>query len=211
VDDTRLIEVLERSRDLGFLGPGSVRVHVDHAAGFAAGIARAPVQFLDLGSGGGVPGLVLARTWPESRVVLLDARERRCGFLREAVRDLDLAEHVVVVWARAEEAGHRDYLRGVFDLVVARGFGAPAVTAECGAPFLRLGGTLAVSEPPEDGEAGATPEASDRWVPAGLARLGLAVGRAWTDGYRYQALDQVEPCPPRYARNPGIPAKRPLF
>jgi 16S rRNA (guanine527-N7)-methyltransferase len=209
VDDTRLIEVLERSRGLGFLGPGSVRVHVDHAAGFAAGIGPTPAQFLDLGSGGGVPGLVLARRWPESRAVLLDARERRCRFLREAVRDLDLAERVIVVWARAEEAGHRDYLRGAFDLVVARGFGPPAVTAECGAPFLRVGGTLAVSEPP-DGDSGAPPDAS-RWAAPGLARLGLAVGWSWSDGFRYQALEQVEPCPERYARNPGVPAKRPLF
>jgi 16S rRNA (guanine527-N7)-methyltransferase len=211
VDDTRVIEVLERSRGLGFLGPGSVRVHVDHATGFAAGIEPSPVQFLDLGSGGGVPGLVLARRWPETRAVLLDARERRCRFLREAVRDLDLGERVTVVWARAEEAGHRDYLRGVFDLVVARGFGPPAVTAECGAPFLRVGGSLAVSEPPGDGDTGAPPVGSARWAPAGLARLGLTLGRSWTDGYRYQALDQVEPCPSRFARNPGIPAKRPLF
>jgi 16S rRNA (guanine527-N7)-methyltransferase len=211
VEDTRLTEVLERSRGLGFLGPGSVRLHVDHATGFAAGIEPAPAHFLDLGSGGGVPGLVLARRWPESRAVLLDARDRRCGFLREAVRDLGLAERVVVVWARAEEAGHRDYLRGAFDLVVARGFGPPAVTAECGAPFLRVGGTLAVSEPPVDGDAEGPLAASGRWAAAGLARLGLAVGRSWTDGYRYQALDQVEPCPSRYARNPGVPAKRPLF
>jgi 16S rRNA (guanine527-N7)-methyltransferase len=211
VDDTGLVEVLERSRGLGFLGPGSVRVHVNHAAGFAAGIERAPAQFLDLGSGGGVPGLVLARSWPASRVVLLDARERRCRFLREAVRDLDIAERVVVVWARAEEAGHRDYLRGAFDLVVARGFGPPAVTAECGAPFLRVGGWLAVSEPPDDGDAGAPADASGRWATGGLARLGMAVGRSWTDEFRYQALDQLEPCPERYARNPGVPARRPLF
>jgi 16S rRNA (guanine527-N7)-methyltransferase len=211
VDDTGLVEVLERSRGLGFLGPGSVRVHVNHAAGFAAGIERAPAQFLDLGSGGGVPGLVLARSWPASRVVLLDARERRCRFLREAVRDLDIAERVVVVWARAEEAGHRDYLRGAFDLVVARGFGPPAVTAECGAPFLRVGGRLAVSEPPDDGDAGAPADASERWATGGLARLGMAVGRSWTDEFRYQALDQLEPCPERYARNPGVPARRPLF
>jgi 16S rRNA (guanine527-N7)-methyltransferase len=210
VDETRLIEVLERSRGLGFLGRGVVRVHVDHATGLAAGIGPTPAQFLDLGSGGGVPGLVLARRWPESRAVLLDARERRCRFLREAVRDLDLDGRVVVVWARAEEAGHRDYLRGAFDLVVARGFGPPAVTAECGAPFLRVGGTLAVSEPPDDGDSGAPPDAP-RWAAPGLARLGLAVGRSWTDGFRYQALDQVEPCPERYARNPGVPAKRPLF
>jgi 16S rRNA (guanine527-N7)-methyltransferase len=211
VDDTRLLEVLERSRGLGFLGPGSVRLHLDHAAGFAGGIGPAPEQFLDLGSGGGVPGLVLAQRWPESRAVLLDARERRCGFLREAVRDLHIGERVVVVWARAEEAGHRDYLRGVFDVVVARGFGPPAVTAECGAPFLRVGGTLAVSEPPDDGGTGASANASERWAAGGLARLGLAVGRSWTDGFRYQALDQVQPCPERYARNPGVPAKRPLF
>ena len=211
MDDTRLLEVLERSRNLGFLGPGSVRAHVDHADGFAAGIEHAPAQFLDLGSGGGVPGLVLARRWPDSRAVLLDARERRCAFLREAVRDLHLGERVVVVWARAEEAGHRDHLRGRFDLVVARGFGPPAVTAECGAPFLRVGGALAVSEPPDDDEATAPSSPSDRWAPSGVARLGLAVGRSWTEGYRYQALDQVEPCPPRYSRNPGIPAKRPLF
>jgi 16S rRNA (guanine527-N7)-methyltransferase len=210
VDDARLIEVLERGRELGFLGPGSVRVHVDHAIGFAGGI-EPPRRFLDLGSGGGVPGLALARWWPDSWVALLDARERRCAFLREAVRDLDLAERAVVVWARAEEAGHRGDLRAAFDLVVARGFGPPAVTAECGAPFLRMGGTLAVSEPPEDGAAGGPPDPSDRWRSTGLARLGLAVGRTWIDGYRYQALDQVKPCPSRYARNPGIPAKRPLF
>jgi 16S rRNA (guanine527-N7)-methyltransferase len=211
LDDTRLLDVLERSRSLGFLGPGSVRVHVDHADGFAAGIEQAPTDFLDLGSGGGVPGLVLARRWPESRAVLLDARERRCAFLRGAAQGLNLGERVAVVWARAEEAGHRDDLRGGFDLVVARGFGPPAVTAECGAPFLRLGGTLAVSEPPEDEDAVARSDVSSRWAPAGLARLGLAVGRSWTDGYRYQALDQVELCPQRYSRKPGIPAKRPLF
>ncbi|MGH9230241.1 MAG: 16S rRNA (guanine(527)-N(7))-methyltransferase RsmG [Acidimicrobiales bacterium] len=206
MDDTRLLEVLERSRRLGFLGPGSVRVHVDHADGFAAGVERAPTQFLDLGSGGGVPGLVLARRWPASRAVLLEARERRCAFLREAAQDLHLAERVAVVWARAEEAGHRDDLRGRFDVVVARGFGRPSVTAECGAPFLRLGGTLVVSEPPEDGAV-----APSRWAPAGLACLGLRVGRSWTERYRYQALDQVDPCPPQYPRRPGMPAKRPLF
>ena len=94
--DTRLLEVLERSRSLGFLGPGSVRVHIEHANGFVAGIVRAPTRLLDLGSGGGVPGLVLARRWPTSYVVLLDARERRCVFLREAARDLDLGERVAV-------------------------------------------------------------------------------------------------------------------
>ena len=205
-----MLEVLERGRGLGFLGPGSVRVHVDHALGFAGGI-DAPTRFLDLGSGGGVPGLVLAEHWPKSRAVLLEARQRRCDFLTEAVRTLDLADRVVVECARAEEAGHRQDLRGQFDLVAARAFGPPPVTAECGAPFLHVGGILAVSEPPQTETRAGAAEGSERWAPDGLARLGLAVGRSWTEGYRYQALELVERCPPRYPRKAGIPSKRPLF
>jgi 16S rRNA (guanine527-N7)-methyltransferase len=210
---TPLLDVLERSRSLGFLGPGSVRVHVDHADGFAAGLEQPPPsRFLDLGSGGGVPGLVLSLRWVDSEAVLLDARVRRCGFLEEAVQSLGLADRVTVVCARAEEAGRRVDLRARFDLVVARGFGRPATTAECGAPFLRVGGTLAVSEPPlDDGAIASGGGLSTRWDPAGLARVGLALGRSWVQQYGYQALQQVEPCPPQYPRRTGIPAKRPLF
>ena len=110
-----------------------------------------PGLALDLGSGGGVPGLALARWWPASRWVLLDARERRAVFLAGCGR---------VSWrsvtgcrslhAAAEDAGRDDRHRGRFDLVVARSFGPPAVVAECGAPFLREGGRLVVSEPPID-------------------------------------------------------------
>jgi 16S rRNA (guanine527-N7)-methyltransferase len=210
VDDSRLLEVLERSRGLGFLGPGSVRVHVDHAAGFAAGVA-APGRFLDLGSGGGVPGLVLAQRWPGSRVVLLDSRQRRCDFLTDAVRTLGMADRVAVECGRAEEGARRADLRGRFDLVTARAFGPPAVTAECGAPFLHVGATLVVSEPPQDDCGLGATAGAERWPPDGLARLGLAVGRSWVERYRYQALELVEPCPSRYPRKPGIPAKRPLF
>jgi 16S rRNA (guanine527-N7)-methyltransferase len=146
--DAALMAVLERSRSLGFLGPGSLRVQVAHARGFAAAVRTAPLRVLDLGSGGGVPGLVLAAQWASSEVVLLDAAERRCAFLAESVASLGWADRVRVVRSRAEVAGRREDLRGRFDVVVARGFGPPAVTAECGAPFLVVGGRLVVSEPP---------------------------------------------------------------
>jgi 16S rRNA (guanine527-N7)-methyltransferase len=209
---TGLVDVLERSRGLGFLGPGSVRVHIDHANGLASGVEQTPRRFLDLGSGGGVPGLVLSMRWVDSEAVLLDARERRCLFLQEAVRSLGLAERVSVVCERAEDAGHREDLRAYFDVVVARSFGRPATTAECGAPFLRVGGTLAVSEPPADGDGSDAADSRPvRWAPAGLAQLGLVLGRSWAQEYRYQALEQVELCPAQYPRRSGLPAKRPLF
>src|ERR671910_2023246 len=72
----RLVDVLNRSRSLGFLGPGSVRVHIEHAKGFAAASDGTPGCFADLGSGGGVPGLVLALHWEKAQAVLLEAGGR---------------------------------------------------------------------------------------------------------------------------------------
>jgi 16S rRNA (guanine527-N7)-methyltransferase len=204
---TTVDAILERSRRLGFLGPGSVRVHVEHALGFTRGVDAPPARLLDLGSGGGVPGLVLAVQWTETVTVLLDASERRCAFLTEAVVSLGCGDRVTVVRSRAEQAGRRDDLRGHFDAVVARGFGPPAVTAECGAPFLAVGGRLVVSEPPGSGH---TIEAG-RWPPAGLALVGLRADRVWDRPYHYRSFVLVRACPPAYPRRDGVPAKRPLF
>jgi 16S rRNA (guanine527-N7)-methyltransferase len=205
--DGGLEAVLEQSRRLGFLGPGSLRVQAEHAAGFAAAVVAPPARLLDLGAGGGVPGLVLAERWPASEVTLLDVAERRCRFLAEAVAALGWAARVAVVRARAEDAGRRPDLRGAFDLVVARGFGQPAVTAECGAPFLAVGGRLVVSEPPAADNSGGPA----RWPEEGLATLGLRGAGEWRQPYHYRAFEQVSACPERYPRRVGIPAKRPLF
>jgi 16S rRNA (guanine527-N7)-methyltransferase len=150
---SRVIPALHRSRQLGFLGPGPVEAHIDHAEALAQAAAR---QFdptggglvLDLGTGGGVPGLVLAGLWPDCRFVLLDANRRRTSFLAEVVRDLDWSDRVGVVCERAEVAGRDAGLRAAADLVVARSFAPPAVTAECAAPFLNVGGVLVVADPP---------------------------------------------------------------
>jgi 16S rRNA (guanine527-N7)-methyltransferase len=205
--------VLERSRRLGFLGPGSLRVQVEHALGFAVGLPAPPGRFVDLGSGGGVPGLVLAGHWPEAEGVLVDASERRCAFLADAIEELGVGARVWVARARAELAGRRTDLRGRADAVVARGFGPPAVTAECGAPFLAAGGRLVVSEPPDAGSGAAdvAPGRADRWPPSGLELLGLVADREWSEPYHYRSFRLDRPCPDTYPRRDGVPAKRPLF
>lgn len=197
--------VLERSRRLGFLGPGSLQVQVEHAEGFASGLDQAPPRWLDLGSGGGVPGLVLAGVWAGSEAVLLDASEGRCSFLAEAVRSLGWGDRLSVVRGRAEDVGRRGDMRAAFGAVVARGFGPPAVTAECGSPFLALGGVLVVSEPPDDSLPG------ERWPADGIARLGLAPARSWRERFGYQSFVLASPCPDAFPRRVGVPSKRPLF
>lgn len=154
-----------------------------------------------------MPGLVLAGEWRDTAVTLLDSNQRRCAFLREAVARLGYGERVEVLEARAEDAGRRPDLRGSYDLVTARGFGSPSVTAECAAPFLRVGGQLLVSEPPAS-EPGGDP---GRWPEDGVALLGLVVVASWTTPYHYRSLRQASRCPERFPRRVGVPTKRPLF
>jgi 16S rRNA (guanine527-N7)-methyltransferase len=197
-----LVAVLDEARRRGFLGPGPIAGHIARALDLTAAADQSPGRALDLGSGGGLPGLPLALAWPSSRWFLLDGSQTRATFLQEMVERLGLTDRATVVGDRAEVAA-RTQLRQSFDLAVARSFAAPAPTAECGAPFLRVGGHLVVAEPP-----GGAPE---RWDEAGLAKLGLRLGRSGTGPTAYQVLEQFEPCPDRYPRRVGVPAKRPLF
>lgn len=196
---------LERSREVGFLGPGPVDDHVEHALGFAEVVGEPPPTAVDLGSGGGVPGLVLAAVWPDTHLVLLDSSVRRTAFLADAVAALAWAPRVQVVRVRAEQAGREDAYRGRFDVVVSRSFASPPVTAECAAPLLRVGGRLVVSEPPGGSD--------ERWPADAVATLGLGVAvRATAEhGAGYVVVTQQQPCSVRFPRREGVPAKRPLW
>jgi 16S rRNA (guanine527-N7)-methyltransferase len=196
--------VLGEARELGFLGPGPVDAHRDHAAAFVAALAaRPPGLGIDLGSGGGVPGLVLATALPAWRWQLVETGARRAAFLDRAVARLGLEDRVEVVSGRAEDLGRTPGARSRADAVTARSFGLPPVTAECAAPLLRPGGVLVVSEPP--GGPG------DRWDAEGLAALGLAVAEHRAGPPAVALLVQATPCPARFPRKAGIPAKRPLW
>jgi 16S rRNA (guanine527-N7)-methyltransferase len=192
-----IAEVLEEARDLGFLGPGPVSFHVEHAEAYLPLLPAGPGSALDLGAGGGLPGLVLAAARPDLAWTFLDAMTKRTAFLARAVGALGLG-NVTVRTARAEEVPD---LRGGFDVVVARSFGAPSVTAECAAPLLRPGGRLVVSEPPD--------QHGDRW--GGVAMVGLDVTHREVGPPSLVVLTQTAPCPDRYPRRTGMPAKRPLW
>lgn len=195
-----LLAQLERARALGFLGPGPVGEHIDHAAGFLDALDGVTGTVVDLGSGGGVPGLIIAVARPDLQLVLLDATAKRCRFLDQAVAALGV--RATVVEGRAEVVGH-SARRGAADAVVARAFGGPGATAECAAPLLRVGGVLLVSEPPEP--------AADRWGAQGLRTLGLSLGSRSAQFPVVQTLHQTERCPATFPRRDGLPSKRPLF
>jgi 16S rRNA (guanine527-N7)-methyltransferase len=207
VNSEWLSRALEESRARGFLGPQPIEPQIIHAEGFAkcweSLRETPPTDLLDLGSGGGLPGLVLVERWG-CRGVFLDSMTKRSNFLHEALLWPGAPEDTEVVTARAEEAARWPELDGKFALVTARSFGPPSVTAECAVRFLEVGGVLIVSEPPRE-------RTEDRWNQKGLDVLGLeALGRS-RFGAGYEVLIKVRATAQEYPRPIGTPKRRPLF
>lgn len=203
--DDALLSILSESRHLGFLGPGELEPHVAHARGFVE-VLRGLMhvrRLMDMGSGGGLPGLVIAIDLTEANVVLLDGNDRRTAFLRWAVEQLGCTERVTVVRDRAEEYAWGPGADSAFDVVVARSFGSPGVTAECAARCLSVGGHLVVSEPPVgDGV---------RWAGLSSTTIGLRLVRVEKlDVGSFAVLEKIAVTPARLPRR-GSALRRPLF
>ena len=201
-----LSRALDLSRARGFLGPQPIEVQFTHAEGFAhiwdrvgVGIPR---NTLDLGSGGGVPGLALLDIW-HSPVTMLDAMEKRTTFLREVLLWDDSPTGGEVITGRAEDVARNPQYLENFELVVARSFAPPAVVAECASRFLEMEGFLIVSEPPE--------ETSSRWNQGVLEHLGLTDVGLFRSTANFRVIKKIAPTPEEFPRSTGIPGKRPLF
>ena len=205
-------EILDAAVDEGFLTRTAASDGIEHSEGF---LGFGPEDFavllgvndlaIDLGTGGGLPGLVLA-TQTDNRWLLVDRGTRRCRFLRWAVGILEISDRVEIMESSVEELARTGY-RGRAMLVTARSFGAPAKTAECAAPLLRTRGILVVSEPPQTAS-----ERSERWPAEGLNKLGLSdVGHWHTGSHGYRAFVCDRTCPPDFPRRMPKIVADPLF
>src|SRR4051794_3116101 len=159
-----LLETLRHAQRLGMLGAGSLDRAVEHAAAFTDALQPDAVELVDLGSGGGLPGLVVAWRRPVARMTLIDRRAARADALRRAVTRLEWSDRVEVVTGDVVPFARGPW-RGRFDAATARGFGPPLWTLSCGAAIVRVGGRVVISEPPGD---------ADRWEPNEVHRLGVA-------------------------------------
>ena len=167
-----------------------------------------PSRAVDLGSGGGVPGIVLAIARPEVEWTLVDSVGKKVAAMQAFVAELGLP-NVAVVAARAEEIGRLPEHRERSDLVAARALAALPVLCEYALPLLAPGGHLL-------GWKGRM--ADEELTAGGLAASILGGGIPTVEpaghealaGHRLVVVEKVRPTPPGYPRRPGEPSRRPL-
>ena len=144
-----LRHVLTEIQRRGAIGRVSIDEAIAHADQYVVALPDELYggDLVDLGSGGGLPGLVIIARRPDLRVTLVERRDKRADLLRFGVRGLDATERVEVVAADAEQVVRRS--PAAFDVVSARSFGPLLEVMRHASQLLRPGGWLIVSEPPE--------------------------------------------------------------
>ncbi len=170
----------------------------------------APANAIDLGSGGGVPGIPLAIARAATHWLLVDSAGRKAAILQEMVVALGLA-NVEVVAARAETLGRDPRHRERAWLVTARACAALPALAELAMPLLGVGGVLVAWKGPLGPD--------DEEVRRGRTALGEVGGGRVTirrsapsllGGHTLVRAVKLRPTPPRFPRRPGEPGRRPL-
>ena len=174
------------------------RVHVDDALAAAAYVELGPV--VDVGSGGGSPGIPLASARPELRFVLLEAQRRKCDFLERAAAAFP---NVEVVCARAEEHA-RGEGREAYGTAVAQALAPPPVALEWCLPLVREGGRVVLLAGAVDVEQAAVAAEA---VGGGRPEVVPLPG---SERRSLLVVPKVGPTPERFPRRPGAARKRPL-
>ena len=166
------------------------RVHLEESLAAVPFVERYPGSVVDVGSGGGAPGIPIAAALPEREVVLLEATRRKCDFLESVARDFP---NVRVACGRAEEQEVEQ-----FGVAVAKALAPPPVAAEWCLPLVAVGGVaILLVGPSADVDA--------------VARVSELLGGGPPEEHSgVLVLPKQEPTPPGFPRRPGIARKRPL-
>jgi 16S rRNA (guanine(527)-N(7))-methyltransferase RsmG len=166
------------------------RVLLEDALAGVAVVEALDGPLVDVGSGGGTPGIPLAAALPARSVTLLESQRKKCEFLRRWEGELP---NVEVRWGRAEEQPTDG-----FGVAVAKALAPPVVAAELCLPLVREGGAAVLWVGPTADVA--------RVVPA-AERL---AGALEPSPPGFLVLRKTGPTPPGFPRRPGMAKKRPL-
>ena len=172
-------------------GEEARRVHLDESLAALETVQRFEGPIVDVGSGGGAPGIPLAHALPEREVTLLEATQRKCDFLERWTAELP---NLRVLCGRAEEQP-----LDTWGVAVAKALAPPPVAAEWCLPLVAPGGAAVLY-------VGPTAQADRVAQVAELLAAELEPGSP----PGLLVLRKLAPTPPGFPRRPGVARKRPL-
>jgi 16S rRNA (guanine527-N7)-methyltransferase len=184
------------------------RVHVeDSLTGLEVPELREAARIVDIGSGAGFPGLVLAVALPRAQVDLVESIGRKCDFMRRAIEASGIS-NARVINARSEELAAGEG-REAYDAVTARAVGRLSTLAELASPLLRDGGVLVAWKGKRDAEEEQQLGRATEQLAMRPERI-LAVGpRAGSEHRHLHVIRKAGPTPGDLPRRPGMAKKRP--
>ena len=166
-------------------------------------------QIVDVGSGGGLPGIPLAIVEPDRTFTLLEATGKKVRFLAETAEALGL-HNVQAVQMRAEDAGRNAAYRERFDLVLARSVATLPALLEYLLPLARVHGRILAMKGAAAAEEVKTAQHAAKTLGAGQLAIHRTLPGIVDDATVVEA-EKTRPTPKRYPRLPGVPRKEPLL
>ena len=162
---------------------------------------------IDVGTGAGFPGMVLAILRPDVSITLMDSLQKRVLFLQRVVEDLGLA-NVRCVHARAEQASHDAQHRARYDFAFARAVASLPTLAEYCLPFVRTGGYMVAYKGPQGRQECSQARTALRTLGGQFEKLvdSCIPGREHTLIF----IKKTRATPQKYPRKAGIPTRQPL-
>jgi 16S rRNA (guanine527-N7)-methyltransferase len=185
-----------------------VRKHLLDALTYMPLNPKPPARLIDVGSGGGIPGIVLAIVWPETHVTLVESIAKKTAFLVHVASHFALP-NVHIVSERAETLGQDKQYRAQYDMATARAVAELRVLVEYLLPLVRIGGKVYAPKGP-------TPQVEVEAAKTAITTLGghlhdiVSINEPPLEPRTMVRIVKRRATPGTYPRLAGTPSKKPL-